>query len=72
MRDFEDATRAADQERAAVMAWPGFWRASTPTELTLLAAVGYPVTPAGVDCQIVYVTPGIRRREWPAQDGAGQ
>lgn len=79
LRPFEDSTRAADAERSVDYCLTWFRRAATPTELVLLAAVGYVVPPTGTDTVVTLLTPGIRRRTWPdlaapttTQDGAGQ
>jgi hypothetical protein len=65
----EDATRAADYDRLV----PGFLftRPVTPTELTLLTALGYidvatgqPPTSETVT-EIRHHSPGVRLRAWP-------
>ena len=65
LRDFEDATRAADHERATDYGVTAYARAATPTELTLLAAVGITVPVGGADTSVYFLSPGIRRRDWP-------
>lgn len=61
LRTFEDATKAADADRY----WTAFRRPATPTELVLLAAVGYAVPATGTDTVVSYLSPGVRRRGWP-------
>lgn len=65
LRVFEDQTKAADRERADDFYLAAFVRASTPTELVLLAAIGYTVPAGGLDCTVSYLTPGVRNRTWP-------
>ena len=64
----EDATAAADVDRARAVG-PRFRRPATPTEVGLLAAVGFVDgggEPPDVDLMTeVDVRGSIRRREWP-------
>lgn len=60
IRDSEDATAVADRDRAALIGGT-FERATTPTELTLLALFGKTATTVVVD----YVTNSARRRTFP-------
>lgn len=68
-RSAEDATQAADHQRAATFA-RRFRRPATPTERTLLAQLGHQL-PDGDDTPpletwVSFFSPGARRRFWPA------
>ena len=66
VRDAEDATQAADAERAGTYR-VGFARPLTDAESLLLHVIGtargYRVA-AGIACFVSYPSPGIRRREF--------
>lgn len=75
LQDREDSRAVADKDRGA-----GFERPATDTERTLLAAAGYALPADGVTV-VGWLSPGLRRRTWPAattttttaqpDDGAG-
>lgn len=65
-RMLEDATAAADFER--VRRRGPFKRTATPAELTLLAALGYPI-PTGLLTAVAPMTTSVVYRGWPTLAG---
>jgi hypothetical protein len=70
LRNAEDATLAADQERI----WEGkgmfdsFTRAATTTERALLESLDY-VLPDELTTTVRWLSPGVRNRRWIALEG---
>lgn len=59
----EDATAAADAERAADAGLPGFYRRTTDAERVLLEACGVAL-PLDARTECYWLTPSVRRRRW--------
>lgn len=57
----EDATRAADRDRADRLGRERFARPTTITEAALLTAFGIPAHPS---THVDYLTRGVRHRSW--------
>lgn len=69
----EDSTQAADYDHVQDENASGdtaFTRPATTTEVLLLEHLGY-VVPDDLTTHVRWLTPGLRRREWPTLDEQG-